>query len=255
MTVVNAVHESANPRRPTHLLPDAPGEPWDGELLDGAAIAFGPEGAAIGREARTRPARRKRAIDVLMAAPMLLVAAPIVLLAALAILMLDRHRPFFIDQRVGKGGTLFRCLKLRTMRSDPALLVRYFDANPEELDRYQRTRKLSRDPRITPLGRFLRNSSMDELPQLWNVLRGEMSIVGPRPLGPAEFVERGIDAEPLKLVRPGLTGLWQVSGRSNTSLARRVALDNQYATSWSLALDLRIVLATPVAVLLARGAR
>lgn len=254
MTVVNAVPETANARRASHALSGAPGEIPELELFDATRIAA-PDVAVISDERAHRLPRRKRAFDLAITLPMCVLAAPIVLLAAVAILIVDRQRPFFVDQRVGRGGVLFRCLKLRTMRSDPQLLARHFDAHPEELDLYQRTRKLSRDPRITRLGRFLRMSSMDELPQLWNVVRGEMSVVGPRPLGPAEFVERGIDAEPLKLVRPGLTGLWQVSGRSNTSLARRIELDNHYATSWSLRMDLRIVLATPTAVLRARGAR
>lgn len=197
----------------------------------------------------------KRMLDVAVAGGMLIVAAPVLLLAAFAVLLFDRHRPFYRDTRIGEGARTFRCLKLRTMTMDPTILQRYFEANPGERDSYASTRKLKDDPRVTRLGRFLRRSSIDELPQLVNILRGEMSVVGPRPLAPAEFMQRGEHRYPLTLVRPGLTGLWQVRGRSDTTLRRRVRLDNFYATHWSLALDVRIILATPLAVIRARGAR
>lgn len=199
--------------------------------------------------------RCKRPLDLALALPMLVVSLPLLLLAALAILLFDRQAPLYVDVRVGRGGRYFRCLKLRTMRSDPQILAHYFARHPHELRRYECERKLASDPRVTRLGAFLRRSSIDELPQLWNVLRADMSFVGPRPLAPSEFAERGEQARPLELVRPGLTGLWQVRGRSDTSLHRRIHLDNFYARNSSLALDLRIVLETPLAVLRARGAR
>lgn len=199
--------------------------------------------------------RLKRTVDLGIAVPLLLVASPAVLLAALAILIGNRQRPFFADTRVGVNGRRFLCWKLRTMRSDPAILTRYFAAHPEEEARYRDTRKLDRDPRITPLGAFLRKMSLDELPQLFNVVLGQMSIVGPRPLSPEEFESRGPNRFLLASVRPGLTGLWQVSGRSDLDSASRVLLDNHYARNWSLWMDLRILAATPIAVLTGRGAR
>ncbi|MBI2767157.1 MAG: sugar transferase [Chloroflexi bacterium] len=197
----------------------------------------------------------KRAIDVSIAIPMLVLTAPMMLMAALAVLLFDHHNPFYADERIGEGAVRFRCLKLRTMSRDRRLLEAYLNANPDERDSYECTRKLRHDPRVTRLGRLLRRTSIDELPQLWNIARGDMSIVGPRPLAPAEFMQRGDARLPLTLVRPGLTGLWQVRGRSNLSLSRRVRLDNFYARHWSISLDLKIILVTPLIVLWGRGAR
>jgi exopolysaccharide production protein ExoY len=204
---------------------------------------------------RRRPWAAKRLLDLVIGVPLLLLGFPVMLLAGLAVLVVDRHWPLFAETRIGKDGKSFRCLKLRSMRRDPAILEAYLEANPDEAERYQRTRKLSRDPRITPLGKFLRKSSLDELPQLLNVVAGQMSLVGPRPLAPAEFRRRGRFQQPLMEVRPGLTGLWQVNGRSDLPLRRRIALDTYYARRWTIRLDLLILLRTPLAVLQARGAR
>jgi len=199
--------------------------------------------------------RLKRALDVCVAVGGLLVAAPAVGLMALVVALSDRQWPFYGDTRIGLRGRAFRCWKLRTMLSDPAILTAYFADHPAEEAVYAATRKLENDPRVTRVGRFLRRSSLDELPQLWNVLRAEMSIVGPRPLSPAEFQARGAHRFPLAAVRPGLTGLWQVSGRSDLDPASRVLLDNYYARHWSVWMDLRILGATPIVVLSRRGAR
>lgn len=202
------------------------------------------------------PARAaKRAMDFMVAAMMLLTAMPMLVIAGLAILVIDRRNPFFADERIGEGGRTFRCFKLQTMRRDPTVLEAYFQANPDERESYEVTRKLRFDPRVTRLGSILRKSSIDELPQLMNVLVGEMSLVGPRPLAPSEFRRRGEVGAPLLRVRPGLTGLWQINGRSDLSHRRRIALDNFYALHWTIALDLRILAATPFAVLSRRGAR
>lgn len=197
----------------------------------------------------------KRAVDlaaVLCAAPFV---ALVVVSLALLIACVDRQIPFYGDTRVGLNGRRFRCWKLRTLRSDPAILEAYLAQNEAERSRYETTRKLARDPRMTPAGRVLRKTSLDELPQLWNVLAGQMSIVGPRPLSPAEFEARGPARFVIASVRPGLTGLWQVSGRSDLDPGSRVLLDNYYARHWSVWMDLRILAATPSAVLTARGAR
>jgi exopolysaccharide production protein ExoY len=197
----------------------------------------------------------KRTLDVATALCVLPAAIPTILLLALLIVVIDRQLPFYADTRVGLGGRRLRCWKLRTMRSDPAILDAYFAKHSAERQRYKATRKLEEDPRITSMGRILRKASLDELPQVWNVLRGQMSIVGPRPLSPSEFEARGPDRFLLAGVRPGLTGLWQVSGRSDLDPASRVLLDNYYARHWSIWMDVRILAATPLAVLTARGAR
>jgi len=206
-------------------------------------------------ERQREQARTKRLLDIAFGIVLFAAALPIIAIAALCVAVVDRHAPFYADTRIGRRGRPFRCLKLRTMRADPRILEQYLASNPHETEAYRVTRKLKFDPRVTPLGGFFRRTSIDELPQILNVLRGEMAIVGPRPLAPGEFLERGVRALPLTLVRPGVTGLWQVRGRSDTSFRRRIALDNYYARKWSLGLDLRIIAATPLAVFTADGAR
>jgi len=197
----------------------------------------------------------KRALDVAGAGLLLLAALPF--FAAIALLVkLDGGPVFYAHRRVGRGGALFGCLKFRSMVADAdqrlaALLAR----DPAARAEWDTTRKLRRDPRVTWVGRFLRASSLDELPQLFNVLRGEMSLVGPRPVMAGELVAHyGAAAAHYLSVRPGITGLWQVSGRSDTSYAQRVALDVAYVSRPSLRADLRILLRTPLAVLSRRGA-
>jgi len=163
---------------------------------------------------------------------------------------------FFAHRRVGRDGAEFGCLKFRSMGADSQQrLAALLAADPAARAEWEATRKLRRDPRVTRFGRFLRGASLDELPQLLNVLRGEMSLVGPRPVQRAEL-ERfyGAAAAYYMAVRPGITGLWQVSGRSETSYAQRVALDVAYVARGSLWQDIRILLRTPFAVLSRRGA-
>jgi exopolysaccharide production protein ExoY len=196
----------------------------------------------------------KRGVDLLLTLLLLPAALLIVAFAALVIIAVDRQRPFYLDTRVGLGGARFRCIKLRTLRCE--LLDGYLAAHPEEAERYRVTRKLLHDPRKTRVGCFLRRSSIDELPQLLNVLAGQMSLVGPRPLEPNEFRLRGDrHCRDLAQIRPGITGLWQVRGRSDASPRHRAILDRLYARRWSLALDAWILLATPSAVFSRRGAR
>ncbi len=199
----------------------------------------------------------KRLIDALLAIPLLLALAP--LLLALALLCRRDGGPaIYGHPRIGRHGRPFRCLKFRSMTtSADAVLARHLAANPQAHAEWQATRKLADDPRITPLGRFLRASSLDELPQLFNVLRGEMSLVGPRPVVQAEldrFYHPRAAAAYLS-VRPGITGLWQVSGRSDLDYARRVALDTAYVRDASPVLDARILLRTVLVVLRQQGAR
>ena len=197
----------------------------------------------------------KRALDIVGAGSLLLMTLPVFLLLALLVRM-DGGPAFYAHERVGRGARRFGCLKFRSMVTDSAARLEALLAHdPAARAEWEATRKLRHDPRITWIGRFLRASSLDELPQLLNVLRGEMSLVGPRPVIAAELAAHyGAAAEHYLSVRPGITGLWQVSGRSSTSYATRVALDVRYATNPSLLGDLRILLRTPAAVLLRRGA-
>jgi Undecaprenyl-phosphate galactose phosphotransferase WbaP len=197
----------------------------------------------------------KRALDVLAAGSMLVLLAPVFLLLA-ALVRRDGGAAFYAHTRVGQGGRGFGCLKFRSMVTDSqARLDALLAADPSARAEWEATRKLKNDPRITAIGHFLRKTSLDELPQLLNVLRGEMSLVGPRPVVAAELAEYyGSAAAQYMSVRPGITGLWQVSGRSNTSYAQRVAMDVAYATQPSLWTDIKILARTPMAVLARRGA-
>jgi Undecaprenyl-phosphate galactose phosphotransferase WbaP len=197
----------------------------------------------------------KRALDIIGAGVGLVLLAPFFLFVALMV-RADGGPAFFAHQRVGRGGKLFGCLKFRSMVIDSQARLEALLANdPAARAEWEATRKLKNDPRITRIGRFLRSTSLDELPQLINVLRGEMSLVGPRPVQEAE-IDRyyGASAAHYMAVRPGITGLWQVSGRSETSYESRVALDVSYVSRPSLLADISILLRTPVAVLSRRGA-
>lgn len=205
---------------------------------------------------RSVPARSttKRVLDVvltLVAAP---VAVPLGLLLALLIVATSRGPIFFFQERIGLDGRHFRMLKFRTMHIDAERRLR---EDPELWDEYVHNDfKLpaSLDSRVTLIGRFLRRSSLDELPQVVNVLHGTMSLVGPRPVVPEELDNYGAAAGAYLSVRPGITGLWQVSGRSDVPYPRRVELDCSYIDAWSVGLDLRILVRTPFAVLSGRGA-
>jgi len=192
-------------------------------------------------------------------------AAALILLAMLSPLMLivawliwrrDGAPIFFGHYRVGLDGRLFRCLKFRSMLLDAdRALADLLRDDPAARAEWERDQKLTNDPRITPVGHFLRKTSLDELPQLFNVLRGEMSLVGPRPITVGELPRYGRARWHYLSVRPGITGLWQVSGRNNTSYEERVALDRRYVEQRSMAGDVGILLKTVRVVLLREGAR
>jgi len=193
----------------------------------------------------------KRLMDIAGAA-LLLVAASPVLLAASLLVVLTSPGPLLHRRRVvGLGGREFDALKLRTMVADAD---RILAENPELRAAFERNYKLDRDPRVTPVGRLLRKWSVDELPQLVNVLRGQMSLIGPRMITPAEMRKYGPDAGRLFAVRPGLSGLWQVSGRQEIDYTERVRMDLDYIDHWRFGRDLAIALRTPAAVLRGRGA-
>jgi lipopolysaccharide/colanic/teichoic acid biosynthesis glycosyltransferase len=195
----------------------------------------------------------KRAMDIVGAVLGLALLAPLLLMLALAV-KLDGGPAFFAHERIGRGGRRFRCLKFRTMVPDAAaILDEHLRTHPQAREEWERDFKLRNDPRITTLGSFLRKSSLDELPQLLNVLRGEMSFVGPRPVVEKELAYYGEDGDFYLRVRPGITGLWQVSGRNETTYAKRVALDAWYVRNWSPWHDVAIVFNTIPAVLRQRG--
>lgn len=206
----------------------------------------------------------KRAIDVLGSGLLLLVLSPILAVIALLIKLTSAGPVIFEQERVGQFGRRFKCLKFRTMHAnnDPKIhreYVQNFIAGKASSQSSNQIAapvfKLTNDPRITAVGRFLRKTSLDEFPQFWNVLRGEMSLVGPRPPVPYEFdVYDCWHRRRVLEVKPGVTGLWQVSGRSRTSFDDMVRLDVRYSQNWSLWLDLRILLATPRAVFMGDGA-
>ena len=209
--------------------------------------------AAAGRT--LRPAL-KRLFDIAGALGLMAALLPGLLVIA-ALVKADGGPVLFAHERVGRGGRRFGCLKFRTMVADSAeRLEALLASDPDARAEWEATRKLKRDPRVTALGRFLRASSLDELPQFFNVLRGDMSLVGPRPVQAAELAAHCGPAAAAEYtsVRPGITGLWQVNGRSDTSYDARVAMDLRYIATPPLLGDLRILLKMPIAVLGRRGA-
>ena len=200
-------------------------------------------------------ASAKRALDVAIAGLALLMLAPLFAVVAFLVRR-DGGSSFYAHTRIGQNGLGFGCLKFRSMRTDSQeALAHILATDPSARAEWAATRKLKDDPRVTRIGRFLRKTSLDELPQLFNVLRGEMSLVGPRPVTATELDQfYGAAAAHYMSVRPGITGLWQVSGRSDTSYAQRVALDVAYATQPSLWNDIKILARTPMVVLARKGA-
>lgn len=191
----------------------------------------------------------KRLADVVIASVTLVAALPIMILVA-AILKLGGSDVFFKHARIGLNGRKFQCYKFTTMGRDPdEKLARFLAGNPDAAAEWQSTQKLKVDPRVTFFGRILRKSSIDELPQLFNVLRGEMSCIGPRPVTAKELPKYGSDVRKYLSCRPGITGYWQVSGRSTLNFEQRVALDTHYVDNWSLRGDFLILLRTISAVL------
>jgi undecaprenyl-phosphate galactose phosphotransferase len=192
----------------------------------------------------------------LAAAALIVLLSPLMLVVALLIWQRDGAPIFFAHYRVGLNGRLFRCFKFRTMlRNADKALNDLLARDPAARDEWAREQKLGNDPRITPVGHFLRRTSLDELPQLFNVLRGEMTLVGPRPITVAELTKYGAARWHYLCVRPGVTGLWQVSGRNDVSYEERVALDRRYVESRSLAMDVTILMRTAKVVFARDGAR
>lgn len=205
---------------------------------------------ALRRESRTVYSLVfKRFFDLILALTLLPLLVP--LLAIIwTIARLDGGPGFFGHKRVGLYGRAFRCWKIRTMVVDSeARLIAYLSANPEAAAEWARDHKLTDDPRVTKIGKFLRATSLDELPQIWNVIRGDMSFVGPRPVVRAEMKKYGHFRPSYMSMRPGITGIWQVSGRNDVDYANRIQMDVQYLYSASLLLDTEIILSTGLSVL------
>ena len=196
----------------------------------------------------------KRSFDILVALAALVLLSPIFVLIMALVKYSDGGSVFYGHRRIGYNGSTFRCLKFRTMAENgDAILQKYLEQNPAAYEEWRRTRKLQYDPRVTIVGTVLRKLSLDELPQLINIIRGEMSLVGPRPVVEDELELYEAAAVYYLQTRPGLTGLWQVSGRNDVSYETRVAFDTHYVRNWSLASDLVIVARTIPAVCLSRG--
>lgn len=197
----------------------------------------------------------KRIFDILFSLGALAVLSPILLLIAIAI-RYSSKKVIFSHERVGRGGRTFKCYKFCSMYPNAEQrLKELLEQDPMLKMEWEQKFKLKNDPRITPIGAFLRKTSLDELPQFWNVLIGDLSVVGPRPVVKAEVMKHlGASAPKILSIRPGLTGIWQVSGRSNTSYADRISMDLQYIESHSLFLDLKLIVKTFPAMIWPNGA-
>jgi exopolysaccharide production protein ExoY len=192
----------------------------------------------------------KRMVDIAIALSAIVLLAPLLIICFFATICASPGPALFRHKRVGFNGKYFDCLKFRTMVTDaPDRLRQLLDSDPMAAAEWAAHRKLRYDPRITTIGVILRKSSLDELPQLFNVLRGDMSIVGPRPVTEEELVRYSSSVGAYLACRPGITGLWQVSGRSNATYNRRVACDTFYAHNWSMVLDAKILIVTIPSVL------
>ena len=187
----------------------------------------------------------KRLFDILFSLSVLILFAPVYLLLALSIALSSSGPIFYVQERVGKNRQMFYCLKFRTMvENADDILLEIMEKSPHLRQEFEDNFKLKQDPRITWIGRFLRMTSLDEFPQFWNVLKGDMSVVGPRPLVEEELPRYGRHINKILTIRPGITGLWQVSGRNDIPYPRRVQIDLYYANDKNLWMDMWIVFKT-----------
>ncbi len=194
------------------------------------------------------------AMNFAIAVAAILFLSPLLVVLAVMIWLQDGGSPIFAHRRIGRDGRHFWCLKFRTMLVDAEdRLADLLERDPVARAEWEKDHKLRNDPRVTRLGLFLRKSSLDELPQLFNVLKGEMSLVGPRPIVDAEAAKYGRRFRHYCAVKPGITGLWQVSGRNDTTYRTRVAMDCIYARRRNAFMDAKVLVATVPAVLIARG--
>jgi Undecaprenyl-phosphate galactose phosphotransferase WbaP len=197
----------------------------------------------------------KRALDLAITIAFAPFALPLVALMAVLIRLESSGPALYANERIGYRGRTFKAWKLRSMVvNGDEVLRRYLNDHPEEKQTWQSKQKLKRDPRLTGIGRFLRKTSIDEIPQFWNVLKGDMSVVGPRPFLESQVEMYGPSFQLYKQVRPGITGLWQVSGRNHLTFKERVQLDAYVIQNWSVWMDIYILARTISVVLTAKGA-
>jgi lipopolysaccharide/colanic/teichoic acid biosynthesis glycosyltransferase len=218
--------------------------------IEGADLVLAPSSAArqpVGGVA-------KRSFDIVASLCAIIMFLPLIAAIVLLLKWKNDGSVLFKQTRIGFAGRQFACYKFRSMVADAdRVLKEHLASNVAARHEWENTQKLKDDPRITPVGRFLRTTSLDELPQLFNILVGDMSVVGPRPIVQSEVSRYGSDFAAYAAGRPGLTGLWQVSGRSDCSYPERVALDTRYVQQWNFGLDLKIVMRTFHTVLARRG--
>ena len=187
----------------------------------------------------------KRIFDIVFALFVLTILSPVYLILIVSIALNSKGPIFYVQQRIGKNHRPFNCIKFRTMVDNAdAMLETMMEDSEQMRQEFRDSYKLKQDPRITKIGKFLRLTSLDEFPQFWNVLKGEMSVVGPRPLVPEELPKYGRKINTVLTIKPGITGLWQVSGRNDIPYPKRVQIDVYYATSHNWLLDLWIVYKT-----------
>jgi lipopolysaccharide/colanic/teichoic acid biosynthesis glycosyltransferase len=222
-----------------------------GEVLSAGSKV--PSGRISGQRARQTVSLRvtKRIVDIIVAVLALVAFLPLFLIVALLVKVTSKGPVLFRQQRLGKNGKPFDCLKFRTMVVDAEQILHQ---DPALLREFENNFKLQHDPRITCIGHFLRRSSLDELPQFVNVLRGEMSLIGPRPIVPKELTKYHVYGGKLLSVKPGLSGMWQANGRSETTYAERIVMDMEYIDQCSFALDMKLLLLTLVSLFRRRGA-
>lgn len=200
--------------------------------------------------------RLKRLFDIFFSFSFLILFLPVLLFIVLLIFLTSKGKIFYSQERVGLGGRIFQCYKFRTMYEDAERrLHTILEEDSEKKKEWENSFKLKIDPRVTRVGNWLRKTSLDELPQFWNVLKGDLSIVGPRPLVKKELeLFYGVKAYKILQVRPGITGLWQVSGRNDLSYEKRVLMDEEYIDKRSYLFDMVLILKTVPAILSRRGA-
>jgi Undecaprenyl-phosphate galactose phosphotransferase WbaP len=235
------------------IIPDIMGLP---SLWASASGVGGLHGLEV-RQNLSRSLARfvKRLGDIAIAGTALTLLAPVLLILYIAVRVLSHGPAFYGQRRLGCNNRSFTAWKFRTMAIDgDTILTQALGKDPQLRGEWERDHKLRNDPRVTPIGRVLRKTSLDELPQLWNILIGDMSIVGPRPIVKQEIAKYGDTFNDYCMVRPGLTGLWQVSGRNNTTYEERVRFDEYYVRNWSLWLDLFIIFRTVKTVAFGEGA-
>jgi undecaprenyl-phosphate galactose phosphotransferase len=253
MSERSEIEAFASMRDPTsHYMESSESMACEGPWEPREAVAPGRQ-SAVSVPAPLKIDFASRLLDIVGAVALIIFLAPVMVLTAIAIYVVDPGPVIFAHQRVGRNGRAFPCLKFRTMYVGAEGRLGELLKHEHLRREWERDQKLSRDPRITQIGQFLRVTSLDELPQLFNVLVGAMSLVGPRPIVMDEVPRYGRFIASYYSVKPGLTGLWQVSGRSSTTYRRRVAADVIYVRSKCIFLDLRILAATLPAVLGCRG--